>query len=125
MGGQIGTEVQVARHDDKIYVDALRDFRFDRALDWAFGIVEGINKYLEQTKPWELAKDETNKEHIREILLTCVSDIREAGRLLEPFMPHTSEAIERVFGGQVLQPLASPLFPRVELPSELTAAGAV
>jgi methionyl-tRNA synthetase len=118
--GQIGDGVLESKHDNMAYHEALRDFRFDRALEWTFSIVDGVNKYLEQTQPWMLAKDEKNKDHVQEILLTCVADLREIATLLEPFMPQTSEMMKGVFGGTSLVKLEGPVFPRVELPGELT-----
>ncbi|HRV75870.1 MAG: methionine--tRNA ligase [Candidatus Nomurabacteria bacterium] len=125
LNGEIGDKVPGSRHDHTVYHEALSDYRFDKALEWVFGIVDGVNKYLEQTKPWMLAKDESNKEHVREILLTCVADLREVSALLAPFMPQTAEMINSVFGGSVLNPPQGPVFARVELPGELTAQGAV
>lgn len=125
LGGQIGVNVPEPRHDHTVYHESLKDFRFDRALEWVFSIVDGINKYLEQTQPWMLAKDPVNNEHVQEILLTCVADLREVSSLIAPFMPSTSEMISSVFGGETLNKLSGPVFPRVELPGELTAQGAV
>jgi len=124
LGGEIGEKLPGSRHDHTAYHEALKDYRFDKALEWVFGIVDGVNKYLEQTKPWMLAKDESNQEHVKEILLTCVADLREIAELLAPFMPQTAEMISSVFGGSVLNPPQGPVFPRVELPGELTAQGA-
>ncbi|MDQ5913932.1 MAG: methionyl-tRNA synthetase, partial [Patescibacteria group bacterium] len=125
LGGQIGEEVPEPRHDHTAYHEALRDYRFDKALEWTFSIVDGVNKYLEQTQPWILAKDPANKEHVEEILLTCVADLREVAGLLAPFMPQTSEMINSVFGSGILNKLSGPAFARVELPGDLTAQGAV
>lgn len=125
LGGDLSLGVPAARHDHNAYHEALRDYRFDRALEWAFSIVDGINKYLEQTQPWILAKDEKNMDHVREILLACVADLREIADLLEPFMPATSDLIMKIFGGDLLVKFEGPIFPRVELPAELTVQGAV
>lgn len=125
LDGQIGADVPTARHDHKLYHDALKDFRFDKALEWTFGVIDGVNKYLEQTKPWILAKEEKNAEHVKEILLACVADLREVGELIAPFMPKSAEFINAVFGGEALGQINGPVFPKVELPGELTAQGAV
>jgi methionyl-tRNA synthetase len=121
IGGQLGEKVPAPRHDNQAYHEALRDYRFDKALEWAFSIVDGVNKYLEQTQPWMLAKDDKNKSHVEEILLACVSDLLEIATLIEPFMPATSEKITNIFGGETLVRFEGPIFPRVELPGELTA----
>lgn len=121
LNGNLGDEVPAGKHDEKFYHDAMADYRFDKALDWVFEIVDGINKYLEQTKPWSLAKDPKNADHVKEILLNAVSDLREIGELLVPFMPRTSELINAVFGGEQIRVLEGPVFAKVELPGELTA----
>jgi len=121
LGGQIGENVPHSKHDNQAYHEALADFRFDKALEWTFGIIDGVNKYLEQTQPWILAKDENNMDHVREILLTCIADLREIATLLSPFMPQTSEMMKSIFGASLLAKIEGPVFPRVELPGELTA----
>lgn len=121
LGGSLAEGVPAARHDHNAYHEALRDYRFDKALEWVFSVVDGINKYLEQTQPWILAKEEKNLEHVREILLACVADLREIAELLAPFMPQTSELIVKIFGSDLLVKFEGPIFPRVELPGELTA----
>ena len=68
-----------------------------------------------------LAKQEKNAEHVKEILLNCVSDILEIGTLIAPFMPKTAEMIEEMFGGKRMGVLSGPVFAKVELPGELTA----
>ncbi len=125
LGGNLAEGVPGSRHDHTAYHEALKEYRFDKALEWAFSIVDGINKYLEQTQPWVLAKDEKNAEHVREILLACVADLREIAELLAPFMPQTSELILKIFGSDVLAQFEGPIFPRVELPGELTAQSVV
>lgn len=125
LGGQIGEDVPEPRHDHTVFHDALNDYRFDKALEWVWSLVDGVNKYLEQTQPWILAKDPANAEHVKEILLTCVADIREIGTLVAPFLPSSAELINNIFGGNTLVKLNGPVFPRVELPGDLTAQGAV
>lgn len=125
LGGQIGEDVPEPRHDHTVFHDALKDYRFDKALEWVWSLVDGVNKYLEQTQPWILAKDPANAEHVKEILLTCVADIREIGTLVAPFLPSSAELINSIFGGNTLVKLNGPVFPRVELPGDLTAQGAV
>ena len=115
LGGALDN-IPEARHDDKPYHDAIEDYRFDKALTWVWNIIDGINKFIEQTKPWELAKDPKNAEHLKTVLSSAVGDLREVAELLEPFMPQTSSTIKLSLGGDRVQPLTNQLFPRVELP---------
>jgi methionyl-tRNA synthetase len=123
--GELGDDVPGPHHDNRAYYDALKNYRFDKALEWAFEIVNGVNRYLEQTKPWMLVKEDKNAAHVKEILLNCVSDILEIGTLLAPFMPKTADMIEEMFSGQKMGILSGPVFAKVELPGELTAQAEV
>jgi methionyl-tRNA synthetase len=103
-------------HDTKGIEEALEECRFDRALDKIWDQVRGLNQYIDEEKPWELAKKDDEKDHLQEVLAYQVSDILEIGRLLVPFMPETAQKIETIFASGVVKPLASTLFPKLETP---------
>lgn len=108
--GVIG-DIPEAEHDIGPYKDAIENCRFDRALDEVWEQVKGLNQYIEETKPWEIAKAE-DTEHLREVLAYLVANLLEIADLLEPFMPSTADTIKQVFGSGVLKPLSGPLFPK-------------
>jgi methionyl-tRNA synthetase len=110
--GIIG-EIPAPEHDTGPYEQALNACRFDRALDVVWEQVRGINQYIEETKPWELAKN-NDEDHMREVLAYMVSSLLEIAQLLIPFMPETAEKIKGVFGSGVLNPLPGPMFPKHE-----------
>lgn len=114
--GVIGT-ISDAKHDTGPYEQALERCRFDKALDEVWEQVKGLNQYIEETRPWEIAKNKDD-DHLREVLAYMASNLLEIGDLLEPFMPETAAKIQGVFGSGVLKPLAGPLFPKTEKPKE-------
>jgi methionyl-tRNA synthetase len=113
--GMIGN-MPPGEHDTNGIEEALSECRFDRALDQIWDQVRGLNQYIEEEKPWELAKKDEEKEHLQEVLAYQVSDILEIGRLLVPFMPETAQKIENIFASGMVKPLNGTLFPKLETP---------
>lgn len=101
-------------HDSKGVEEALAECRFDRALDQIWDQVRGLNQYIEEEKPWELAKKDEEKDHLREVLAFQVADLLEIARLLTPFMPESAQKIETIFASGVVKPLEGTLFPKDE-----------
>jgi methionyl-tRNA synthetase len=110
--GLIGV-IPEAGHDVGPYQEAISQFRFDRALDGVWEQVKGLNQYIEESKPWELAKL-NDEEHMREVLSTAVSSLLEIASLLAPFMPSTAEKIRQIFASGVLKEVPAPMFPKHE-----------
>lgn len=110
--GIIG-EVPEPEHDVAAYGSHLQNYRFDKALDGVWEQVKGLNQYIDESKPWEIAKTK-DEEHLREVLAYLVSNLLEIAILLAPFMPDTAAKIRDVFGTGVLKPLPGPLFPKHE-----------
>lgn len=63
------------------------------ALDSIISLARRANKYIDETTPWVLAKDEENKERLQTVLYNLAETIRFIGVLLTPFMPETSAKI--------------------------------
>lgn len=112
--GAIGA-IPDAEHDVAGYKEALINCRFDKALEEAWEQVKGVNQYLEETKPWEVAKAGDDAEHLQEVLALAVSSLLEVSSLLMPFLPDTATKIQEVFGSGHIKPLAAPLFPKTTL----------
>lgn len=111
-GGIIG-DMPEAEHDIHEYREALENCRFDRALEEVWEQVRGLNQYIDETKPWEIAK--TDEDHLREVLAYMSSCLLEIASLLEPFLPDTSTKIKHALSEGVVRPLAASLFPKAEL----------
>ncbi len=110
LAGEIG-EIPAPEHDIAAYEQALADFHFDRALEEVFDQVRGLNQYIEEEKPWELAKTD-DKEHLQEVLAYQVSSILQIAELLEPFLPSTVKKIKAAFKGGKTNKMPETLFPR-------------
>jgi methionyl-tRNA synthetase len=110
--GAIG-DIPPPEHDLAQYQVALEKCQFDRALDEVWQQVRGLNQYIDETKPWSIAK-EGDTEHLREVLAYQSSCLLEIADLLEPFMPDTSTKIRGIFASGVAQPTEGTLFPRKE-----------
>jgi methionyl-tRNA synthetase len=112
--GIIGN-VPPAEHDIAEYEKAMEDCRFDKALEEVWEQVRGINKYIEEQKPWEIAK--TDSEHLKEVLAYQVSALLQIADLLEPFMPGSAQKIQGIFNEGVIRPIEGTLFPKKEEPT--------
>lgn len=111
--GIIG-EIPQAAHDAAVYHESIQACRFDRAMDEIWEEVKGLNQYIEEQKPWEIAK-RNEQDHLAEVLAYMVASLLEIAELLKPFMPDTAQAIHNIFADGVLRKPATVLFPRIEL----------
>ncbi len=76
-------------------VDAkMNDLRVADAITEIFNIFKRCNKYIDETMPWALAKDETRKDRLATVLYNLVEGISIGAELLFPFMPETSQKIK-------------------------------
>ena len=76
-------------------VDAkMNDLRVADAITEIFNIFKRCNKYIDETMPWALAKDETKKDRLATVLYNLVEGISIGAELLFPFMPETSQKIK-------------------------------
>lgn len=108
--GIIG-EIPPPNHDNAVYWECLEACKFDRALDQVWEQVRGLNQYIEQQKPWMIAKTE-DKDHLQEILAYQAGNLLEIADLLDPFMPETAAKIKHVFAEGVIRANKETLFPR-------------
>ncbi len=117
--GIIG-DIPPARHDSQQYWDAIDKCRFDHALDGVWEQIRGINQYIDEEKPWELAKNK-DTEHLQEVLAYQASALLEIADLLEPFLPQTALKIQHIFGEGIVRLTNETLFPKHEKPVTATA----
>ncbi len=76
-------------------VDRMSTHRVADALTEIFGIFKRCNKYIDETEPWVLAKDEAKKDRLATVLYNLVEGIVIGASLLEPFMPETAQKIAK------------------------------
>jgi methionyl-tRNA synthetase len=101
-----------------------------QALEQIWKLVRRLNQYVEESRPWDLAKDEGEAEHLRTVLYNLAEGLRVTTLLLVPYLPETTAkllgALEETGlelaefgsrgGGQRIEKLP-PLFPKVETPA--------
>jgi len=105
---------------------------FNKALQSIWELVSAANKYIDDSAPWALAKDEAQRERLGTVMYNLLEAVRLIGLLVTPFMPDTGVNICNILGIDsadrqldehdswgLLQPgssieKATPLFPRIE-----------
>jgi methionyl-tRNA synthetase len=98
-----------------------------QALEEAWKLVRRLNRYVEETRPWDLAKEEADPERLDEVLYNLAEGLRVVTLLLVPYLPQTSSRLLAALGeeGTELAELGSrpggqqverlpPLFPKIE-----------
>ena len=73
--------------------DKMKTLHVADAITEIFTLFKRCNKYIDETMPWALAKDETKKDRLSEVLYNLVESITVGANLLTPYMPETSERI--------------------------------
>lgn len=114
--GVIGDAPQT-EHDTKQYHDAMKELEFNKAIDEVWVSVRSLNQYIENVKPWEIAKRRTTdpeaEEHLGEVLSRCVGVLLQIGDLLVPFLPEAAATIHATFESGVVKSQDSVLFPKI------------
>ena len=116
---------------------------FSNSLESIWKVVRRTNKYIDETMPWVLAKDEEQKDKLNSVLYNLAESIRIISVMIKPFMPHTAAKIWDQLGivegesttwesagtfgiieeGTKVKK-AAPLFPRIDVSKELEALSA-
>ena len=79
----------------KLIDEKMDNLRIADALDTLFGIFTRSNKYIDETMPWVLAKDENEKDKLNTVLYNLIEAIRYGSVLLQAFLPDTAKEIFR------------------------------
>ncbi len=91
---------ETARQTVKKVNEKMEELRVADAISEIFALFKRCNKYMDETMPWALAKDEAKKDRLATVLYNLVESICMGASLLEAFMPDTSAAILRQMGGR-------------------------
>jgi methionyl-tRNA synthetase len=86
---------------------------FNLALDETWQLINLANKYIEDTKPWNLVK-ENKTEELKSFIRLLVDVTREIADQISPFMPQTAEVIKEQLGRDKIKK-GAPLFPRIDI----------
>ena len=95
--------------------DKMNDLRVADAITEIFNLFKRCNKYIDETTPWILAKDEAKKDRLETVLWNLIQSISAGAELLEPFMPSTSRKILEQLGGGHVTEKPEILFQRLDL----------
>ncbi len=128
--------VELAGSLHERYAAQMEQFAFQNALSEVFAVISRANKYIDETAPWILARDESNLPRLACVMYNLLETIRICGGLLQPFMPDTSAEILRRIGAsenadwdslckfgllprEAAVTVGAPLFPRIDAQKEL------
>lgn len=78
--------------DEKVE-DKMSRLEIGSALDEIFDVLRKSNKYIDDTMPWSLAKEDNNKERLMTVIYNLLESIRVCAVFLKPFLPSTSDNI--------------------------------
>ena len=109
---------------------------YPRALEAVWNIISRTNKYIDETAPWILAKDEANRDQLAAVMAHLTASLRVVAHLIQPFMMTTSNAIMEQLGlgiafdlenldfaglpaGLTVVAKGTPIFPRLDMEEEI------
>ncbi len=75
------------------YHDYFANFRFQSGLIEVWNLISRANKYIDETSPWVLAKDETKREELNEVMYHLYESLRLIAMMISPVIPGTAETI--------------------------------
>ena len=81
--------------------DKMKELRVADALTEIFALFKRCNKYIDETEPWVLAKDEAKKDRLAAVLYNLAESILIGAALLEPYMPTTAKKIAAQFNTEI------------------------
>ena len=112
----VDTDLKAITEDTPKRVDAKMDeLRVADAITEIFVLFKRCNKYIDETMPWALAKDEAKKDRLETVLYNLIASIKEGAKLLESFMPETSEKILAQLGDGKVTEKPEILFARLDI----------
>ncbi len=77
---------------------AMEEFAFQKALAEIWEFIGSVNRYVDSTAPWALAKDPSKRARLEMVLCTLADSLRYLGIMLEPFLPNAAKRIRHALG---------------------------
>ena len=112
----VDADLQSVRENTPKAVDArMNDLRVADAITEIFNLFKRCNKYIDETMPWALAKEEAKKGRLETVLYNLIESIRTGAVLIEPFMPETSKKILAQLGDGKVTEKPEILFARLDI----------
>ena len=93
----------------------MEELRVADAITEIFNLFKRCNKYIDETMPWVLAKEEDKKDRLETVLYNLIESIKSGAKQLAPFMPETSEKILAQLGDGKVTEKPEILFARLDL----------
>ncbi|MFU2194870.1 methionine--tRNA ligase [Streptococcus pluranimalium] len=120
----------------KLYHQNMDAVDYPRALEAVWNIISRTNKYIDETAPWVLAKEDGDKEQLAAVMAHLAASLRVVAHLIQPFMMETSNAIMEQLGlgtdfdlehldlsglpsGLQVVAKGTPIFPRLDMEEEI------
>lgn len=120
----------------KLYHQNMDAVDYPRALEAIWNIISRTNKYIDETAPWVLAKEDGDKEQLAAVMAHLAASLRVVAHLIQPFMMETSNAIMEQLGlgtdfdlehlelsglpsGVQVVAKGTPIFPRLDMEEEI------
>lgn len=120
----------------KLYHQNMDAVDYPRALEAIWNIISRTNKYIDETAPWLLAKEDGDKVHLAAVMAHLAASLRVVAHLIQPFMMQTSNAIMQQLGlgdafdlenlefsglpsGAQVIAKGTPIFPRLDMEVEI------
>jgi len=105
----------VVENTPKAVEAKMNDLRVADAITEILNLFKRCNKYIDETMPWALAKDEAKKERLETVLFNLIAGIKAGAALIEPFMPETSGRILSQLGDGKVTEKPEILFARLDV----------
>jgi methionyl-tRNA synthetase len=80
------------------FTDEMQSFKCHKAIASIWNLISKMNKYVVTTAPWELAKDDNQKDHLAEVMFNLLEGLRIIAGLIAPIMPRTSFTMQKHLG---------------------------
>lgn len=109
VGKYYGGQIPTASHEEtelkelaegllKRLQDSLRTLNFQLALQQIWELVSYVNKYIDRSAPWTLAKSPDNREKLNSVMYAALESLRFLAMYLNPFMPHATQKLWEQLG---------------------------
>ncbi|MDV9158007.1 methionine--tRNA ligase [Staphylococcus haemolyticus] len=137
---ELDEDMEALAHETvKHFNESMESFQFSVALSTVWKFISRTNKYIDETTPWVLAKDDSQKDMLGNVMAHLVENIRFAAVLLRPFLTHAPKEIFKQLNinepelfelesleqyGALKQPIMvtekpTPIFPRLDTEAEI------
>ena len=93
----------------------MEELRVADAITEIFNLFKRCNKYIDETMPWALAKDEAQKDRLETVLFNLIDSIEKGAKLLGSFLPETAEKILKQTNGGAVTDKPEILFARLDM----------